>query len=81
MRKRNNKDYGYKVCYKEENSRKYVRYFLTYTYKQAQTALLGYIRYPPKAREDDHILVNPIWKIIPVKKREVKQGIWRECPF
>ena len=33
MRKRNNKDYGYKVCYKEENSRKYVRYFLTYTYK------------------------------------------------
>lgn len=73
--------YGYKVCYKEEHTQRYIRHFLTYTYKQAQRALAGYIRYPPRARDDNHVLVNPKWKIIPVNKKEVKRGIWRECPF
>ena len=81
MKTNHDKCYGYKVCYKEENAKRYVRHFLTYTYKQAKTAMVGYIRYPPAAREDNHVLVNPKWKIIPVKVNEVKQGIWRECPF
>ena len=81
MRKNHNKCYGYKVCYKEENANRYVRHFLTYTYKEAQSVIVGYIRYPPTAREDNHVLVKPKWKIIPVKVNEVKQGIWRECPF
>lgn len=75
------KRYGYKVCYKEANGKRYIRHFLTYTYKQAKAAMDGYIRYPPLSREDGHVLVNPKWKIIPVTKTEVRQGIWRECPF
>ena len=75
------KRYGYKVCYKEANKKRYIRHFLTHTYKQAKAAMDGYIRYPPLSREDRHVLVNPKWKIIPVTKTEVRQGIWRECPF
>ncbi len=28
------KNYGYKVCYKEQGSKEYIRYFMTYTLKQ-----------------------------------------------
>ena len=73
--------YGYKVCYREEGTTTYVRHFLTYTYKQALTAMDGYIRYPPEAREDGHTLKRPIWEIIPVSRHEVKAGIWLEAPF
>ena len=75
------KGYGYKVCYKEMNSRRCVRYFLTYTRRQAKRAIAGYIRYPPRSREDRHELLAPEWKIIPVSRKEFKAGIWRECPF
>lgn len=74
-------NYGYKVCYREKGGKSYVRHFLTYTYKQAVHSLNYYIRYPPEAREDGHVLKRPRWKIIPVSRREVKAGIWRECPF
>lgn len=73
--------YGYKVCYKEQHNKCYIRYFMTYTYKQARRALKGYIRYPPKDRKDNHKLIKPKWKIIPINRKEVKDGIWREVPF
>jgi len=72
---------GYKVCYKEKNSKHYVRYFLTYTYKHAKFVMASYLLYPPKDRQDNHILVEPVWKIIPIKNKEIKDGIWREIPF
>ena len=40
-----------------------------------------YIRYPPRERETNRKLNNPSWKIIPVTRKEVDDGIWRECPF
>jgi hypothetical protein len=75
------KNYGYKVCYIEDGQNSYTRHFLTYTKRQAQNAICGYIRYPPTAREDGHTLIKPKWKIIAVSKREVLDGIWRETPF
>ena len=44
--------YGYKVCYQEKGSSVYIRYFLTYTYKDAVTVMQGYLLksgtdYPP----------------------------------
>ena len=74
-------NYGYKVCYREKGTPRYVRYFLTYTYRQALRRLRCYIRYPPTSREGGHILRNPRWKIVPVSRREVRDGIWREAPF
>ena len=73
--------YGYKVCYQEKGSSVYIRYFLTYTYKQAVTAMQGYIHYPPVERETGRKLNHPRWYIFPVTRKEVLRGIWRECPF
>ncbi len=75
------KNYGYKVCYREDGKRRYVRHFMTYTRKQATNVTDGYIRYPPLARSDGHVLNRPRWKIIPISYSEVKAGIWREPPF
>ena len=71
---RNNKtpNYGYKVCYREEGAKEYVRYFLTHNRKQAFNAMRSYIRYPPTARDGDKELVNPKWKVIPVSLRGCK---------
>ena len=76
-----NNPYGYKVCYKEKGSKEYIRHFLTYTYQQAKQAKLYYIKYPQHSREDEHPLKNPQWVIIPIKKSEVRAGIWHEVPF
>lgn len=72
---------GFKICYREQGSKLYIRYFMTYTYKQAKRALRYYLLYPPRARNDNHKLNNPTWKIIPINKDEIKAGIWREVPF
>ena len=75
------KHYGYKVCYREQGSNQYVRYFLTYTLKQARRAMADYIRYPPRERDTGRKLVCPKWKGKTGTKKEVIGGIWRECPF
>ena len=76
-----NNPYGYKVCYKEGSAAKYIRYFMTYTYRQAVSAKAEYIRFPPRARDDGHILNKPKWVIISIKHSEVRAGIWHEDPF
>lgn len=75
------KNYGYKICYKEQGSKEYIRYFMTYTYKQAINAMNGYIRYPPQERNTGRKLIHPKWKVMPITKKEVIGGIWQECPF
>ncbi len=72
---------GFKLCYKEQGSKEYVRYFMTRTYKDAVRILKLYRRYPPTAREDNHKLKKPRWRIIPVTLKEIQDGIWREVPF
>ena len=81
MKAETNNPYGYKVCYKEDGAKDYTSHFKTYTYRQAVKAKAGYIRFPPRAREDGHILKNPTWVIIPIKHSEVRDGIWHEDPF
>ena len=80
-KKSTNNPYGYKVCYKEAGDRKYTRYFLTYTYRQAVESVAMYVHDPPRSRKDRHILNNSKWAIIPVTPAEVRAGIWREVPF
>ena len=47
------RNFGYKICYKERGSKKYIRYFMTYTYPQALKILYYFISYPPDERETD----------------------------
>ena len=76
-----NNPYGYKVCYKKKGCTEYIIQFLTYTYNQALQARRYYRKYETKSRNDNHLLKKPNWVIIPVKKSEVKDGIWHEVPF
>lgn len=73
--------YGYKVCYRERRSKKIVRYFIVHCYKDAVSVKQGYIRYPPRERETNRQLNRPTWFILPITRKEVLRGIWRECPF
>lgn len=72
---------GYKVCYKEQGSKEYIRHFLTRNYNDAIGMINFYKRYPPTARKDNHKLKRPKWRIIPVTFKEIIDGIWREVPF
>ena len=81
MRQQKNCPFGYKVCYKEKGHKKYIKHYLTYTYEQAKQAKSYFIKYPQKSRESNTPLKKPYWIIIPIKKSEVKDGIWHEVPF
>lgn len=72
--------HGFKICYREEGKSGFVRHFLSKTYNHAESMISMYLRYPPKARDDGHLLRNPTWKIIPVRPDEADK-IWNECPF
>lgn len=72
---------GYKICYREQGTIEYVRWFITRTYRKAKYVLRGCVRFPPTERVSNRPLVNPHWKIIPITNKEIKAGIWREIPF
>ena len=79
MNKRN--PYGYKVGYRENGSRFFVRHFMTYTYKQALDWLSYYRKYPQCERDTNRPLVKPFWEIKPITEKEYMAGIWHEIPF
>ena len=72
---------GFKVCYKEQNTTRYIRHFLTRNYNEALDIINYYKRYPQNSREDNHKLKKPKWRIIPITIKEINDGIWREVPF
>ena len=73
--------YGYKVCFREKGENDYTTRFLTHTYKQAKSVKEMYLRYPSIASIYNRPLKKPEWVIIPIKKSEVRDGIWHEVPF
>ena len=75
MKPNANNPYGYKICYKEKFSKYYVKQFMTHSYNQAVKVKKDFIK------ENNPLLKNPIWHIIPITRAEVLKGIWREVPF
>lgn len=78
--KRNN-HYGYKIDYRENSSLLFIRYFMSYTYKQALFSLEHYRKYPQRERETNRLIVNPFWEIRAITKQEYEAEIWDEIPF
>ena len=75
MKPNTNNPYGYKICYKEKFSKYYVKQFMTHSYNQAVKVKKDFVK------ENNPLLKNPIWHIIPITRAEVLKGIWREVPF
>ena len=76
-----NNPYGYKVGYRENGSRLFVKYFMTYTYHQALFSRRFYRKYPQRTRETNRPIIDPFWEIKPITKKEYLAGIWDEIPF
>ena len=76
-----NNPFGYKVGYHENGNRLFIRYFMTYTYKQARFSLRFYRKYPQRNRETNRPIIDPFWEIKPITKKEYLAGIWDELPF
>ncbi len=77
------KHYGYKLCYTEKgNKRNFKSYFYARSYKQALKMKNLYLRYEQRDRDNcKRRLKKPTWYIVPITRREVLRGIWREAPF
>lgn len=76
-----NNPYGYKVGYRENGSRPFIKHFMTYTYKQALRLLHFYRKTPQREREHNRPIIDPFWEIKPITKKEYLAGIWDEIPF
>ena len=75
-----NKIYGYMVGYRELGSR-FVRYYTTFTHKSALSCLYAYRKSPPRERETNLPLIDPVWEIQPITKKEILRSILDEIPF
>jgi hypothetical protein len=75
-----NKIYGYMIGYREIGSR-FVRYYTTFTYKNALSSLRFYQKYPTRERETNRPFIDPVWEIQPITKKEIMRGILDEIPF
>ena len=73
--------HGYKVCFKEKGDKEYTIRFLTKTFREAKSVKEMYLRYPSLATVYNRPLKKSEWVIIPIKKSEVRDGIWHEVPF
>ena len=76
-----NNPFGYKVGYRENGNRLFIRHFMTYTYKQACFSLRFYRKYPQRNRKTNRPIIDPFWEIKPITKKEYLAGIWDELPF
>lgn len=77
---RKNKIYGYMVGYRERGSR-FIRYYTTFTHKRACFSMHFYQKYPPRERESNRPLIDPVWEIQPITKKSILRGILDEIPF
>lgn len=77
---RKNKIYGYEVGYRERGNR-FIRYYTTFTYRQALNSLRFYRKYPTRERETNRPLIDPVWEIQPITKKEIMRSILDELPF
>ena len=77
---RKTKIYGYEVGYRELGSR-FIRYYTALTYKQAIHSLRIYQKYSTRERETNRLLIDPVWEIQPITKKEILRSILDELPF
>lgn len=76
-----NNPYGYKVGYRENGNRLFIKHFMAYTYKQALYARLFYHKHTQRTRDTNRPIIDPFLEIKPITKKEYLAGIWDEIPF
>lgn len=74
-------EYGYKVCYKEQNCKKEKVHLVTNSLWLAELEKQWYETHPQRNRKTNILLINPTWKIHEVKTYLEYSILWRGCPF
>ena len=73
--------YGYKLCYKNEGSKKLHIYVITNTFSLAEFEMQMCIKYPEQIKQSNKTIRGPTWLIIPIKNKKEYKKLWRDCPF
>lgn len=67
------KDYGYKLCYKEQHKNKWKVYIVTNSYESAN--------WHKQAYEMSSPLKNVTWIVLPINSHWEYVQRWKGCPF
>ncbi|MDE6966666.1 MAG: hypothetical protein K2O94_06785 [Clostridiales bacterium] len=78
---KSNKDYGYKVCYKQNGKTRLKVYLVTNRYDSALWHIRWYESHSPPDRKTNKPLLNVTWLIVPIKHFLEYKWLWRGCPF
>lgn len=73
--------YGYKLCYKNEGSKKLYIYVITNTFSLAEFEMQMCIKYPEQIKQSNKTIRGPTWLIIPIKNKREYKKLWKDCPF
>ena len=73
--------YGYKLCYKNEGSKKLHIYVITNTFSLAEFEMKMCIKYPEQIKQSNKTIRGPTWLIIPIKNKREYKKLWKDCPF
>ena len=73
--------YGYKLCHKNEGSKKLHIYVITNTFSLAEFEMQMCIKYPEQIKQSNKTIRGPTWLIIPIKNKREYKKLWKDCPF
>jgi hypothetical protein len=75
------KNYGYKVCYKQNGKDKLKIYLVTNTYEGALWNVRWYENHSPPDRKTKQPIEKVTWLVVPIKTFIEYKRLWRGCPF
>ena len=75
------KDYGYKVCYREQGRSRLKVYLVTNRRDSALWHIRWYENNAPPNRKTGVPLIDAEWFVIPILTYLEYKRLWRGCPF
>ena len=74
------KIYGYMIGYRVHGSR-FFHYFTTFTHSSALRLLRHFKSCPQRERTTNKPIIDSVWEIQPITKKEIMEGLMQEIPF
>ena len=76
-----NKNYGYKVCYREVGKTKLKIHLICNTFSGAIWSIQYYETHLQNDRKTSKLILSPKWYVVPIKTFFEYKWLWRDCPF
>ena len=75
------RNFGYKVCYTENNSKKLKVHLVTNDYEHAIWRASHFEKYQQYDRKTKAKIKSPTWYVLPVKNKFEFKKLWKGCPI